>query len=87
MVKLEAIEIGFQVYTEEGGEEFGAVREVAPEGRREIVVYVENGGDFIVRLGAIRSVHDGKVVVNPAKLDKQLRDALGHAHDREEPGA
>jgi hypothetical protein len=87
MVRLESIEIGFQVYVEEGGEEFGAVREVAPEGRREIVVYVENAGDFVVRLGAIRSVHDGKVVVQMARLDRQLRDAIAHAHDREEPGA
>ena len=85
--RLKAIEIGFQAYLEEGGEEFGAVREVAPAGRDEIVVYVENAGDFTVPLRAVRSVHDGKVVLDRAQLDQPLLDAIAHAHEREEPGA
>ncbi len=84
--KLEAIDVGFQAYLDEGGEDFGAVREVAPDGRDEVVVYVENAGDFIIPLRAIRSAHDGKVVLEAAKLDQRLRDAIAHAHDREEPG-
>jgi len=84
--RLTAIELGFQAYLEEGGEDFGAVREVAPDGRDEIVVYIENAGDFIVPLRAIRSAHDGKVVLDGAHLDQRLRDAIAHAHDREEPG-
>ena len=56
--KIGAIEIGYQVYLQEGGEEFGAVREVAPAGRKEIVVYVENAGDFVVPLFAVNSVHE-----------------------------
>ena len=84
--RLEAIDIGFQAYLAEGGEDFGAVREVAPDGRDELIVYVENAGDFIVPLRAIRSAHDGKVVLDGAQLDQRLRDAIAHAHDREEPG-
>ena len=96
--KLEAIDVGFQAYLDEGGEDFGAVREVAPDGRDEVVglgqdvavehvvVYVENAGDFIVPLRAIRSAHDGKVVLDAAELDQRLRDAIAHEHDREEPG-
>jgi hypothetical protein len=84
--KTGAIEIGYQVYLQEGGEEFGAVRDVAPAGRKEIVVYVENAGDFVVPLFAVNSVHDGKVVLNGARLDERLREAIAHAHDREEPG-
>jgi len=84
--RLEAIDIGFQAYLAEGGEDFGAVREVAPDGRDELIVYVENAGDFIVPLRAIRSAHHGKVVLDGTQLDQRLRDAIAHAHDREEPG-
>lgn len=83
---LSAIEIGYQVFLEEGGEECGAVREVAPDSRDEIVVYIENAGDFMVTAGAIRTVHDGKVVLDPDRLDPRLRAAIAHAHDSEEPG-
>lgn len=84
--RLTVIEIGFQAYLQEGGEDFGAVREVAPDGRDEIVIYVENAGDFIVPLRAIRGAHDGKVILDRAHLDQRLRAAIAHAHDREEPG-
>ncbi len=52
----EKIEVGFQTFVSDGGEEFGAVREVAPRGRPELVVYVENAGDFTVALDAVESV-------------------------------
>jgi hypothetical protein len=80
------IEIGFQVYTVEGGEAFGAVRGYMPQSNA-LVVYIENAGDFVIPLEAIRAVHDGKVVVDPERLDARVRTAIAHAHDREEPGA
>ena len=80
------IEVGFQTFVSDGGEEFGAVRRVAPDGRPELVVYVENAGDFAVPLDAVESVHSGKVILNCAKLDPRLRKAIGHAHDAEKPG-
>lgn len=80
------IEIGFQVYAVEGGEEFGAVRGYVPNANA-LVVYVENAGDFVVPLEAIRRVHDGKVIVDLERLDTRMREAIAHAHDREEPGA
>ena len=49
----EAIEIGYQAFVSDGGEEFGAVREVSPNGRPELVIYVENAGDFVVPLSAV----------------------------------
>ena len=82
----EKIQVGFQTFVSDGGEEFGAVREVAPQGRPEIVVYVENAGDFSVPIGAVEAVHSGKVILNCAKLDHRLRHAIGHAHDAEKPG-
>jgi len=70
----ENIEVGFQAFISDGGEEFGAVRAVAPGGRSELVIYVENAGDFAVPLDAIESVHH------------RLRRAIGHAHDAEKRG-
>jgi len=84
--RLSAIRVGFQVFVEEGAEECGAVREVAPEGRAEIVVYIENAGDFIVPVDAIRSAHDGKVVLDSARIDEDLLAAIARAHDREVRG-
>jgi hypothetical protein len=80
------IEEGFQVFSDEGGEEFGAVREVRPAGRPEIVIYVENFGETVIPLSAVRSVHDQKVVLDAKRLDRRLRLAIGHAHDSERPG-
>ncbi len=37
----EAIEIGYQAFVSDGGEEFGAVRAVSPNGRPELVIYVD----------------------------------------------
>jgi hypothetical protein len=80
----EKIQVGFQAFVSDGGEEFGAVRKVSPH---ELVVYVENAGDFTVPLSAVESVHSEKVVFSCAKLDRRLREAIGHAHDAEKPGA
>jgi hypothetical protein len=80
---LQKIEIGYQVYLKEGGEECGAVRDVAPD---EIIVYVENAGEFVVPGDAVRAVHDSKVILDRAHLDRTLLDAIAHAHDNEVPG-
>ena len=79
----ETIKVGFQAFASDGGEEFGAVRRVSPH---ELVIYVENAGDFTVPLDAVESVHSEKVILNCRKLDSRLRKAIGHAHDQEKPG-
>ncbi len=83
--KLPLIKVGYQVFVQDGGIEFGAVRQVLPDGKPEIVVYVENAGDFVIPLGAVEAVHSEKVIVNVQKLDRRLRTAIGHAHDLEQP--
>lgn len=84
--KLPLIEVGYQVFARDGGEEFGAVRQVIPGGRPEIVVYVENTGDFVIPLAAVVAVHSQKVIVDVGQLDERLRVAIGHAHDNERKG-
>ena len=81
----EAIQEGFEVFASETGKPFGAVRQVSPHGRPELVVYVENSGEYSVPLDAVVAVHGQKVVLNVGKLDKRLRAAIGHAHDAEDP--
>jgi hypothetical protein len=85
--KLPLIEVGYQVFGKDGAEEFGAVRQVVPGGRPEIVVYVENTGDFVIPLGAITAVHSQKVLVDVDQLDERTKLAIGHAHDAEKKGA
>lgn len=78
----EKIEVGFQAFVSDGGEEFGAVREIARDGRT-MTVYVENTGDFQIPRDAVSSVHSQKVIFDCNKLDPALRRAIGHAHDAE----
>lgn len=80
---IETIQVGFQVYSKEGGEEFGAVRAVERGHRPQLVVYVENAGDFVVLPDAIKAVHDSKVIVDLTKVGADMRNAVTHAHERE----
>lgn len=80
------IEIGSQVYLEEGGDSCGAVRDVRLGNGDEITIYVENSGEFIVSMDAVRAAHDGKVILDRARLDQNLLDAVAHAQDAEIPG-
>jgi hypothetical protein len=85
MINPGRIEIGSQAFLAEGGEEFGAVRAIDPlDG--SLTVYVENARDYVVPLAAVRSAHDGKVVLDAARLPGSMRRAIRRAHQREEPG-
>jgi hypothetical protein len=79
---MERIEVGYQTFTADGDAEFGAVRGVT---RDDLLVYVENAGEFRIPLAAVRAVHSQKVIVDCSKLEPRLRDAVGHAHDAEDP--
>jgi hypothetical protein len=78
----EPIEPGFMAFIAEGKEGIGAVRGVSPDA---LVIYVENAGEFIVPMAAVKKVHDQKVMLNAKLLDKALLDAVGHVHDSEDP--
>jgi DnaK suppressor protein len=80
----EAIRQGFMVFVSDGDAGIGSVREVAPDGRAELVIYVENAGDFIVPLSAVESVHADKVILDCTRLTPDLRTAINHAHDAED---
>ena len=77
----ERVREGFDVFVHDGEHAFGAVRAVR---RDALVVYVENAGDFVVPLVAIKDVHAEKVILNCALLEPGLRRAIGHAHEGED---
>jgi hypothetical protein len=74
------VQVGDQLFLEEGGTTFGAVRGVQRHG---LHVYVENAGDFDVRADAIKTAHDGKVLLLESKLGAALRMAIAHARTAE----
>lgn len=79
---IERVQLAQMVFVGAGGEGIGAVREIRPD---EIVVFVENAGEFVVPATAIHAVHDDKVVLAADRLDSDLLAAIGHRHDREDP--
>jgi hypothetical protein len=78
----EDVREGFEVFTHDGEKAFGAVRKL---GRHSLVIYVENAGEFVVPLSAVRDVHSQKVILDRGKLEHRLREAIDHAHDAEDP--
>ncbi len=84
MVMDEKIEVGYQVFTADGGEEVGAVRRLLRD-HRGLVVYIENTGDCEIPSDAVAAVHSQKVILNWEKLSPELKDAIRHAHDAELP--
>jgi hypothetical protein len=78
----ENIREGFDVFLHDGEKTFGAVRQVR---KHELVVYIENAGDFEIPLSAVRDSEAGKVILDSAKLDPKLREAIRRAHTGEDP--
>lgn len=49
------------------------------------MIYVENAGDFVVPISAVKDVYAEKVVLSRPALSLELKQALNHAHDVEDP--
>jgi hypothetical protein len=79
------INVGDVTFLRDGGNPIGTVHQLSPDGRPEFVIYVENGGDFVVPFVAIQAVHFGKIILDVHRLNGKLRAAIGHAHDHEAP--
>jgi len=83
MAKLN-IKQGDEVFLHDGEVPFGSVQRHPPHDAKEIIIYVENAGEFLVPLSAVKAVHDGKVLLDKGKLHLELQEAIKHAHDRED---
>ena len=82
MTMSEKIREGFDVFTHDGEHQFGAVRKVRAH---EIVIYVENAGDFTVPMSAVKDAHSEKVILDSGRLDAKLKEAIRRAHSGEDP--
>jgi hypothetical protein len=78
----ETIREGFDVFLHNGNKSFGAVRQVR---RAELVVYIENAGDFAIPLSAVRDTEAEKVILDTARLEPKLKEAIRRAHSGEDP--
>ena len=78
----EKIREGFDVFLHDGDKAFGAVRQVR---KTELVVYIENAGDFEIPLSAVKDAEAEKVILDSARLDPKLREAIRRAHRGEDP--
>lgn len=79
---MDSVQEGFDVFLHDGGHAFGAVRQVR---KNELVVYIENAGDYEIPLSAVKEVQAGKVVLDAGKLDTRLRESIRRAHSGEDP--
>jgi hypothetical protein len=78
----ENIREGFDVFLHDGDKGVGAVRQVR---KHELVVYIENAGDFEVPFSAVKDAEAGKVILDSGKLDPKLKAAIRRAHIGEDP--
>jgi hypothetical protein len=78
----EEIRVGFHVFVAGRQDPIGGVRKVLPE----LVIHVENGGEFVVPKEAVEDVHSQKVILRRDRLDAKMLEAIDHAHDAEVRG-
>ena len=80
MTQRVSVKIGDQLFQREDGEAFGAVVGVH---EHELLVEIEGHGQAVLPGVAVRSVHDGKLIVDIAELPAALQRDIKRAHDRE----
>lgn len=81
MTKRVQVNVGDELFAEGSTEAFGAVRHVR---EHELFVDIEGFGDTTLRAESVVGVHDHKVIVDVDSLPENVRNAIAHAHDREE---
>ena len=84
MAVAETIEEGALVFVADGEDGIGSVRKVLAD-KSALVVYIENGGDFVIPGTAVRSVHSGKVILDLDQLPRPVLEAIGNARKSEYP--
>ncbi len=81
---MATIRQGDEVFLHDGEVAFGTVQRHPPHDAKEIVIYVENAGEFLVPMSAVKAVHEGKVLLDKGKLHQELLQAIRNAHEHED---
>ena len=77
----EPIRKDLPVFLHDGDVAIGAVRGMSGH---DVIIYIENGGDFTIPRSAVQDVHEHKVILDGGKLDEKVRAAIARAHSAED---
>ena len=77
----EPIRKDLPVFLHDGDVAIGAVRGMSGN---DVIIYIENAGDFTLPRSAVKDVHEHKVILDGSKLDAKIRTAIGRAHAAED---
>ena len=68
------------VFAHDGDVSIGAVRHIRAD---TLIVYIKNFGDVTFHKRDVARASDGKVVLQPDCLSREVLNAITHAHDQE----
>ena len=77
----EPIRKDLPVFLHDGEVAIGAVRGMSGN---DLIIYIENAGDFTLPRSVVKDVHEHKVILDGGKLDDRVRTAIGRAHNAED---
>ena len=77
----EPIRKDLPVFLHDGDVAIGAVRGMSGN---DVIIYIENAGDFTLPRSAVKDVHEHKVILDGSKLDAKVHTAIGRAHSAED---
>ena len=83
-MSLKDIRAEWEIFARAGETGIGAVRRVAPD---HLVAYIEGRGEVRLLAEHIAEARDGKVTLALDRLPDDLREAVAHASDAEDPRA
>jgi hypothetical protein len=78
----EKIQEGFDVFLRDGDGNVGAVRQMRSH---DLMIYIENAGDFIVPMEAIKDADAEKVILDSSKLTPKMLEAIRVRENAEDP--
>ena len=77
----EPIRKDLPVFLHDGDVAIGAVRGMSGN---DVIIYIENAGDFTLPRSAVKDEHEHKVILDGSMLDAKARTAIGRAHASED---
>jgi hypothetical protein len=77
----EPIRKDLPVFLHDGEVAIGAVRGMSGN---DLIIYIENAGDFTLPRSVVQDVHEHKVILDGGKLDAKVRSAINRAHAAED---
>lgn len=77
----EPIRKDLPVFLHDGDVAIGAVRGMSGN---DLIINIENAGDFTLPRSVVKDVHEHKVILDASMLDSRVLAAIGKAHSAED---